>query len=75
MEMRFMGVELQHMPRGANKEAHDVAKRSSRRLPQEPGVFEEHVTPTMRLYLPRIEARLRGITAWWFLSQEGSSLF
>ena len=24
---------------------------------------EEHVTPTMRLYLPRVEARLRGITA------------
>ena len=25
-----------------------------------------HVTPTMRLYLPRVEARLRGITALWF---------
>ena len=24
------------------------------------------VTPTMRLYLPRVEARLRGITALWF---------
>ena len=41
MEKRFMGVELQHVPRGTNKEADDIAKRASHRLPQEPGVFEE----------------------------------
>ena len=29
------------------------------------------VTPTMRLYLPRVEARLRGITAWWFCRKKG----
>ena len=28
--------------------------------------FLVHVTPTMRLYLPCVEARLRGITALWF---------
>ena len=33
MEKRFMGVELQHVPRGTNKEAYDIAKRASRRLP------------------------------------------
>ena len=37
MEKRFMGVELQHVARGTNKEADDIAKRASRRLPQEPG--------------------------------------
>ncbi|XP_073353941.1 uncharacterized protein [Aegilops tauschii subsp. strangulata] len=31
----------EHVPRGTNKEADDIAKRASRRLPQEPGVFEE----------------------------------
>ena len=25
----------------------------------------------MRLYLPRVEARLRGITAWWFCRKKG----
>ena len=30
-----------------------------------------HVTPTMRLYLPRVEARLRGITALWFCLKKG----
>ena len=29
------------------------------------------VTPTMRLYLPRVEARLGGITAWWFCRKKG----
>ena len=29
------------------------------------------VTPTMRLYLSRVEARLRGITAWWFCRKKG----
>ncbi|XP_020175695.1 uncharacterized protein [Aegilops tauschii subsp. strangulata] len=41
MEKHFLGLELQHVPRGMNKEADDIAKRASRRLPQEPGVFEE----------------------------------
>ena len=26
----------------------------------------------MRLYLPRVEARLRGITAWWFSRKRGN---
>ena len=30
-----------------------------------------NVTPTMRLYLPRVEARLRGITALWFCRKKG----
>src|SRR4051812_1139425 len=29
------------------------------------------VTPTMRLYLPRVRARLRGITTWWFCRKKG----
>ncbi|SPT18421.1 unnamed protein product [Triticum aestivum] len=43
MEKQFLGLELQHVPRGTNKEADDIAKRASRRLPQEPGVFEERL--------------------------------
>ncbi|XP_020182492.1 uncharacterized protein [Aegilops tauschii subsp. strangulata] len=31
------------MPRGTNKEADEIGKRASRRLPQEPGVFEERL--------------------------------
>ena len=31
------------MPRGTNQEAADIAKRASRRLPQEPGIFEERL--------------------------------
>ena len=41
MEKRFLGLELQHMPWGTNKEADDIARRASKRQPQEPGVFEE----------------------------------
>ena len=41
MEKQFWGLEIQHVPRGTNREANDTAKRASRRLPQEPGVFEE----------------------------------
>ena len=37
MEKRFMGMELQHVPRRTNKIADDIAKRASQRLPQEPG--------------------------------------
>ena len=33
---------------------------------------EDHgVMPTMRLYLPCVEARLRGITALWFSRKKG----
>ena len=30
MEKRFLGLELQHVPRGMNKEADDITKRASR---------------------------------------------
>ena len=43
IEKRFLGLELQHVSRGTNKEADDIAKRASRWLPQEPGVFEEQL--------------------------------
>ena len=43
MEKQFWGLELQHVPRGTNQEADDIAKRASRRLPQEPSVFEERL--------------------------------
>ncbi|XP_020171512.1 uncharacterized protein [Aegilops tauschii subsp. strangulata] len=43
IEKRFLGLELQYVPRGTNKEADDITKRVSRRLPQEPGVFEERL--------------------------------
>ena len=43
MEKQFLGLELQHVPRGTNKEADDIAKRASRRQPQEPNVFEEQL--------------------------------
>ena len=39
MEKQFSGLELQHVPRGTNKEADDIARRASKRQPQEPGVF------------------------------------
>ena len=53
MEKQFWGLELQHVPRGTNQEADDIAKRASRRLPQEPGVFEEW------LFKPSAHLRLR----------------
>ena len=43
MEKQSLGLELQHVPRGTNKEADDIAKRASKRQPQEPGVFEERL--------------------------------
>lgn len=43
MEKQFLGLELQHVPRGTNKEADDIAKRASKRQPQEPGVFEKRL--------------------------------
>ena len=41
MEKQFLGMEVQHVPRGTNKEADDIAKRASKRQPQELGDFEE----------------------------------
>ena len=41
MEKQFLGLELQHVPRGTNKEADDIARRASKQQPQEPGVFEK----------------------------------
>ena len=43
MEKQFLGLELQHVPRDMNKEADDIARRASKRLPQEPGVFEQRL--------------------------------
>nr|XP_020147052.1 uncharacterized protein LOC109732264 [Aegilops tauschii subsp. strangulata] len=43
MEKQFLGMELQHVPRGTNKEADEIAKRVSRRLPQELVIFEERL--------------------------------
>ncbi|XP_020149620.1 uncharacterized protein [Aegilops tauschii subsp. strangulata] len=43
MEKQFLGLELQHVPHGTNKEADDIAKRASKRLSQDPGVFEERL--------------------------------
>ncbi|XP_020153551.2 uncharacterized protein [Aegilops tauschii subsp. strangulata] len=43
MEKQFLGLELQHVPRGTNQQADDIARRASRRLLQEPGVFEERL--------------------------------
>ncbi|XP_020150437.1 uncharacterized protein [Aegilops tauschii subsp. strangulata] len=43
MEKQFPDLELQHVPRGTNKEADEIAKRASKRQPQEPGVFEERL--------------------------------
>nr|XP_020194618.1 uncharacterized protein LOC109780443 [Aegilops tauschii subsp. strangulata] len=43
MEKQFLGLELQHVPRGTNTEADDNAKRASKRQPQEPDIFEERL--------------------------------
>ncbi|XP_040243871.1 uncharacterized protein [Aegilops tauschii subsp. strangulata] len=56
IEKQFLGLELQHVPRGMNKEADDIAKRASRRLPQKPGVFEE------RLFKPSAAPPVAGPT-------------
>ncbi|XP_040256216.1 uncharacterized protein [Aegilops tauschii subsp. strangulata] len=39
----FQGHPVKHIPRGMNKEADDIAKRVSRREPQNPGIFEEQL--------------------------------
>ncbi|XP_073360212.1 uncharacterized protein [Aegilops tauschii subsp. strangulata] len=41
LKKHFLGLELQHILRGINKEADDIAKRVSRGEPQIPGIFEE----------------------------------
>ena len=47
-----------------------LAIRSSRGAPKVgDGSDYQLVTPSMRLYLPRVEARLRGITALKAMSQ------
>ncbi|XP_020151682.1 uncharacterized protein [Aegilops tauschii subsp. strangulata] len=43
VEKQFLGLEPQHEARGTNKEADDIAKRVSKRQPQDPGVFEERL--------------------------------
>nr|XP_020200692.1 uncharacterized protein LOC109786529 [Aegilops tauschii subsp. strangulata] len=43
MEKQFLGLELQHVSRDTNQEADYIAKRASRRLPQEPGLFKEQL--------------------------------
>ena len=47
------------------------AIRSSRGLLSRGRLWYQLVTPTMRLYLPRVRARLRGITALWFSRKKG----
>ena len=56
MEKQFAGLELQHVPRGTNKEANDIAKRASKRQPQEPGVFKERLFKPSAT--PPLQARL-----------------
>ena len=43
MEKQFLGLELQHLPRGTNKVVDNITKRASRRQAQETGVFEERL--------------------------------
>jgi hypothetical protein len=43
MEKRFQGLELKHVPRGENVEADEITKRTSHRLAQPAGVFEERL--------------------------------
>ncbi|XP_073367865.1 uncharacterized protein [Aegilops tauschii subsp. strangulata] len=68
IQKRFLGLELQHVPRGTNKEADDIAKRASRREPQRAGVFEERLfrpsaaPPTTVMMLPREELPLAPLT-------------
>ncbi|XP_020193918.1 uncharacterized protein [Aegilops tauschii subsp. strangulata] len=52
----ILGLELQHVPRGTNKEADDIAKRASRCEPQIPGVIEE------RLFKPSATPPTTGTT-------------
>jgi len=62
MEKQFLGLELQHVPRGTNKEADHIAKRAFKRLPQEPGVFEERLFKPSATPSPTERRRLRRIS-------------
>ena len=44
LEKHFKGMELMHIPRKENSAADDIAKRASRRQPQEAGVFVERLS-------------------------------
>ena len=44
LEKHFKGMELMHIPRKENSEADEIAKRASRRQPQEAGIFEERLS-------------------------------
>ena len=44
LEKHFKDMELMHIPRNENNEADDIAKRASRRQPQEACVFEERLS-------------------------------
>ncbi|XP_073353758.1 uncharacterized protein [Aegilops tauschii subsp. strangulata] len=61
IKKQFLGLELQHVPRGANKEADDITKQASQCEPQSPGVFEERLfwpssaPPTSGTVMPREE--------------------
>ena len=59
MEKQFWGLELQHVPRGTNQEADDIARRASRWLPQDPGIFEE------RLFKPSAAPSLSSTAQPW----------
>ncbi|SPT17658.1 unnamed protein product [Triticum aestivum] len=65
MEKQFLGLELQHVPRDTNKESDEIAKRASKRQPQEPGIFEERLfkpsaaPPATKLVQPQEELPAR----------------
>ena len=61
MEKQFMGLELQHVPRGTNKEADDIAKRASRRLPKIRGCLRSGSSSHLRLPPPQLQHHLRRI--------------
>ena len=64
LEEHFDRLQTKHVPRAENNIADHLSKCATQKLLVEPGTFVLHVTPTMRLYLPRVGARLRGIAAW-----------
>src|SRR3954462_5935749 len=55
MEKQLWGLELKHVPHGTNQEADDIARWASKRVPQEPGVFEE------RLFKPSAQPTLSNV--------------
>ena len=58
LEKRFLGMELEHIPRGENQEADDIGKRASKCEPQLLGVFEERLLRPSATPSPRDEAAL-----------------